>query len=198
MALRRICVFCGSAAGSAVLYRDAGRRLGAALARRGSTLVYGGASVGVMGAVADGVLAAGGRAIGVMPRALFPFEVAHGGLTELREVGSMHERKALMADLADAFLALPGGIGTLDEWFEAWTWAQLGIHDKPLGLLNVGGYFDPLLAFLDRMVAERFLKPRHRALPLVDTDVEPLLDRLAAAAETPAPTIEPQLDPAER
>jgi uncharacterized protein (TIGR00730 family) len=196
--MRRICVFCGSTTGGSPLYVEAARRLGTALAGRGITLVYGGASVGVMGAVADGALAAGGQAIGVMPRALFPREVAHAGLTELREVGSMHERKALMADLADAFIALPGGIGTMDEWFEAWTWAQLGIHAKPLGLLNAGGYFDFLLAFLDRMVEERFLKPRHRALALVDREAEPLLDRLASVAAAPAGAVEQWLDPAER
>jgi uncharacterized protein (TIGR00730 family) len=196
--MRRICVFCGSTTGGSPLYVEAARRLGTALARRGITLVYGGASVGVMGAVANGVLAAGGQAIGVMPRALFPREVAHAGLTELREVGSMHERKALMADLADAFIALPGGIGTMDEWFEAWTWAQLGIHAKPLGLLNAGGYFDFLLAFLDRMVEERFLQRRHRALALVDREAEPLLDRLASAAAAPAAAVERWLDPAER
>jgi uncharacterized protein (TIGR00730 family) len=196
--MRRICVFCGSTTGGSPLYVEAARRLGTALARRGITLVYGGASVGVMGAVANGVLAAGGQAIGVMPRALFPREVAHAGLTELREVGSMHERKALMADLADAFIALPGGIGTMDEWFEAWTWAQLGIHAKPLGLLNAGGYFDLLLAFLDRMVEERFLQRRHRALALVDREAEPLLDRLALAAAAPAAAVERWLDPAER
>ena len=196
--MRRICVFCGSTTGGSPLYVEAARRLGTALARRGITLVYGGASVGVMGAVANGVLAAGGQAIGVMPRALFPREVAHAGLTELREVGSMHERKALMADLADAFIALPGGIGTMDEWFEAWTWAQLGIHAKPLGLLNAGGYFDFLLAFLDRMVEERFLQRRHRALALVDREAEPLLARLASAAAAPAAAVERWLDPAER
>jgi uncharacterized protein (TIGR00730 family) len=196
--MRRICVFCGSTTGGSPLYVEAARRLGTALARRGITLVYGGASVGVMGAVANGVLAAGGQAIGVMPRALFPREVAHAGLTELREVGSMHERKSLMADLADAFIALPGGIGTMDEWFEAWTWAQLGIHAKPLGLLNAGGYFDFLLAFLDRMVEERFLQRRHRALALVDREAEPLLDRLASAAAAPAAAVERWLDPAER
>ncbi len=194
----RLCVFCGSTTGGSPVYGEAARRLGATLARRGTTLVYGGASIGVMGAVADGVLAAGGQAIGVMPRALFPREVAHAGLTELRVVGSMHERKALMADLADGFIAMPGGIGTLDEWFEAWTWAQLGIHGKPLGLLNVGGYFDPLLAFLDRMVEERFLAPRHRALALVDAEAESLLDRLESAAAAPAGALEPWLDPAER
>jgi uncharacterized protein (TIGR00730 family) len=195
--MRRICVFCGASTGRSPDYGDAGRRLGSALARRGTVLVYGGASVGMMGAVADAVLAGGGQAIGVMPRSLFSREVAHGGLTELREVGSMHERKAVMVDLADAFIALPGGIGTLDEWFEAWTWAQLGIHAKPLGLLNIRGYFDPLLAFLDRMVEERFLQARHRAMAVVDGEVESLLDRLEGSPPAPSGS-EQRLDPVER
>jgi uncharacterized protein (TIGR00730 family) len=174
----RLCVFCGSSFGASPLYADAARELGRRLVRRGIGLVYGGGDVGLMGVVADAVLAAGGPVWGVIPRALADREVAHRQLTSLEIVGSMHERKARMAELADAFLALPGGLGTLDEWFEVWTWAQLGIHAKPLGMLNVAGYFDPLLAFVDRTVDEGFVSPRHRGLVSVDGDPERLLDRL--------------------
>jgi uncharacterized protein (TIGR00730 family) len=133
-----------------------------------------------MGAVADGALAAGGRVIGVIPQSLVDKELAHGGLTELRIVGSMHERKALMADLSDGFLGLPGGIGTLEEFFETWTWAQLGLHAKPFGLLNVAGFFGPLLAFLDQLVDQRFVRPEHRAMLLVHSDAGMLLSEMAA------------------
>jgi uncharacterized protein (TIGR00730 family) len=142
-------------------------------------LVYGGAGVGLMGAVADAALAAGGEVIGVMPRSLVEREVAHQKLRDLRVVGSMHERKALMADLADAFIALPGGLGTLEEFFEVWTWAQLGEHTKPLGMLNVAGYYDPLLDFFDRLVQERFIHPEHRTMVLVEEDYEALLSGFA-------------------
>ena len=144
------------------------------------TLVYGGGRVGLMGVVAGAALAAGGRVIGVIPEALATRELAHDGLSDLQVVGSMHERKARMSELADGFLALPGGIGTLEEWFEVWTWSQLGFQPKPCGLLNVAGYYDHLLAFLDHMTAERFLTDIHRGMVIVDDDPERLLDRLAA------------------
>jgi uncharacterized protein (TIGR00730 family) len=178
--LERICVFCGSNPGARPAYARAAVRVGSLLAGRGVTLVYGGGRVGLMGVLADAALAAGGRVIGVIPRALDDRELGHAGLTELRVVSSMHERKALMTELADGFLALPGGIGTMEEWFETWTWGQLGLHAKPLGLLDVDGYFDPLHAFLDRMVAEGFLAPAHRSMALVEEEPEVLLDRMAA------------------
>ncbi|GBQ33274.1 lysine decarboxylase [Acetobacter fabarum DSM 19596] len=149
------------------------------MARRGIGLVYGGASVGLMGAVANAVLAGGGQVTGVIPQALVAREVAHNGLEDLRIVGSMHERKALMADMSDAFIALPGGIGTLEELFEVWTWTQLGNHAKPCGVLNVNGFYSTLGTFLDHVVAEGFLKPAHRAILQVGQTPEDLLDRLA-------------------
>jgi hypothetical protein len=176
--MRRICVFCGSHAGASPLYAEGARRLGLALAERGVGLVYGGASVGLMGEVADAALAAGGEVIGVIPRYLMEKEVAHLGLPDLRVVDSMHQRKAIMAELSDAFIVLPGGIGTLEEFFEVWTWAQLNMHDKPCGLLNVGGYFAPLLRLLDEMTEQRFLKPAHRATLLVEEEGDALIDRL--------------------
>lgn len=176
----RICVFCGSSFGRLPVYREAAIEVGRQLARRGIGLVYGGASVGLMGALADAALAAGGEVIGVIPRALVDREIAHLGLSELRVVDSLHQRKALMAELADAFLALPGGIGTLDELSEALTWSQLGIHRKSLGLLNVAGYYDALLATLDHAVAERFVRPENRALLISDTDAARLIERLLA------------------
>jgi uncharacterized protein (TIGR00730 family) len=178
-AMRRLCVYCGSNVGGNPVYRETARRAGQLLAESGIGLVYGGGNVGLMGALADAALAAGGEVIGIIPGGLLSREVGHTGLTELHVVGTMHERKALMADLADAFLALPGGMGTLDELVEILTWAQLGIHAKPCGLLNVAGYFDPLIALLDHMVAERFLHPEHRALALVDDDLDRLLSRFA-------------------
>lgn len=177
--MKSLCVFCGSNAGASPDYARAATRVGTLLAERGITLVYGGGHVGLMGILADAALAAGGKVIGVIPRALEAREVAHTGLTELRVVGSMHERKALMSELADGFLALPGGIGTMEEWFEVWTWGQLGIHPKPLGMLNVAGYYDHLLAFFDRMVADGFLSGAHRAMAIVGDGGETLLDRLA-------------------
>src|SRR6187549_2842121 len=173
--MMRVCVFAGSSSGSRPEYRTAAEDLGRELAARGIELVYGGAQVGLMGGVADAVLAGGGRVTGVIPNALVEKEVAHRGLTDLRIVTSMHERKALMADLSDAFVALPGGWGTLDEMFEILTWAQLGLHSKPIGLLEVGGYFTPLLAFLDGAVDARFLAPGHRAMLLVANDPTALL-----------------------
>lgn len=178
MNIRRICVFCGSNPGASPIYAEAARTLGATLAGRGLGLVYGGGKVGLMGAVADGALAAGGEAIGVIPHALVAREVSHQGLTDLRVVDSMHERKALMAELADGFIVLPGGIGTLEEFFEVWTWAQLGLHAKPIGLLDVAGYYKQLQGFIDHAVAERFLHPDHRSTVLIDEEAGRLLDRM--------------------
>ncbi|MFT8371276.1 TIGR00730 family Rossman fold protein [Acetobacter sp.] len=177
--MRRICVFCGSSAGRGSVYLHAAEQLGLLMARRGIGLVYGGASVGLMGAVANAVLAGGGQVTGVIPQALVAREVAHNGLEDLRIVGSMHERKALMADMSDAFIALPGGIGTLEELFEVWTWTQLGNHAKPCGVLNVNGFYSTLGTFLDHVVAEGFLKPAHRAILQVGQTPEDLLDGLA-------------------
>lgn len=155
------------------------REVGRTIAERGLDLVYGGAAVGLMGALADAALAAGGAVIGVIPAALVEREIAHPGLTELHQVRSMHERKAVMADRSDAFLALPGGAGTLEEIFEAWTWAQLGHHTKPVGLLNVEGFFDALIAFLDHQCRERFIRSEHRDMLIVECDPEKLLNRFA-------------------
>jgi uncharacterized protein (TIGR00730 family) len=178
--VKRICVFCGSSPGARPAYREAAEQLAEALVERDLGLVYGGASVGLMGAIADAVLARGGSVIGVIPRSLVRREIAHQGLDDLREVETMHERKALMTELSDGFIALPGAFGTLDELAEALTWSQLGIHSNPVGLLDVDGYFDPLLAFFDRFVEERFLAPRYRELLLVDTRPGALLDRMRA------------------
>ncbi len=177
--MQTICVFCGARPGHDPAYAAAARRFGDFLAASGRTLVYGGGHIGMMGLLADAVLAAGGRAIGVIPRTLVEKELAHKGLSELRVVGSMHERKALMAELADGFVALPGGIGTLEELFEIWTWGQLGLHVKPYGLLEVNGFFGPLLGFLDAMMREGFLRTEHRAMLLVDDDPARLLERMA-------------------
>jgi hypothetical protein len=178
--IERICVFAGSSPGGRPEYVIAARALGRALADERIGLVYGGAGVGLMGAVADAVLDRGGSVVGVMPRALVEREVAHSGLTELRVVGSMHERKAEMADLADAFVALPGGLGTLEEMFEVLTWAQLGYHTKPCGLLNVAGYYDRMLSMMDHAAEERFVAPEHRAMILVDAEPGPLIERFRA------------------
>lgn len=180
--LRRVCVFCGSSSGVRPEYEWAGRALGSALAGRGIGVVYGGASVGLMGVVADAALAAGGEAIGVIPRALVDREVAHSALSELHVVGSMHERKALMAELSDAFVALPGGMGTLEEVFEVFTWRQLGIHDKPIALLDVLGYWAGLAAFLEHVEAEGFLRAAHHKALAIEADVETLLERLVHEA----------------
>ena len=174
-----VCVFCGSSPGTDPALADVARDFGARLARRGVTLVYGGARRGLMGALADAALEDGGRVTGVIPRGLWSREVGHTGLSELLVVDSMHERKALMAERSEAFVALPGGIGTLEELFEAWTWAVLGIHEKPIALLNVDGFFDPLLAMLDQMAAQGFLRDAHRRMLIVDDEAERLLDRLA-------------------
>jgi uncharacterized protein (TIGR00730 family) len=175
--LKRICVFCGSSPGARPEYVRAARQLGQALIDRQIGLVYGGAHVGVMGQIARAVLDAGGEVIGVIPRALVKMEVAFTDLPDLRVVGSMHERKALMADLADGFVALPGGLGTIEEFFEVLTWAQLGMHRKPCGLLNVCGYYDRLLGFLDHTVDEAFVHVKHRRTVLVDASPEALLDQ---------------------
>jgi len=173
-----VCVFCGSNPGVRPAYRQAAETLGRLLAVQGRTLVYGGGNVGLMGAVADAALGAGGRVVGVIPHHLVDREIGHTGVTELRTVRSMHERKQLMSDLSDTFVLLPGGLGSLEEFFEVWTWGQLGLHRKPYGLLNVDSYFDPLLAFLDHAVIERFVRQEHRELVLVDHDPERLLLRL--------------------
>jgi uncharacterized protein (TIGR00730 family) len=178
--LRRVCVFCGSKAGARPEYADAARAMGATLAAAGIDLVYGGGRVGLMGVVADAVLAAGGEVIGVIPDHMSDREIAHFGLTELRIVSSMHERKALMYELSDGFAALPGGLGTLEELFEITTWSQLGLHAKPTGLLDVDGFYAPLVAFLDQLVAEGFVTDRHRRLLRVASDPAALLERLAA------------------
>jgi uncharacterized protein (TIGR00730 family) len=176
--LQRVCVFCGSSPGTRPAYVEAAREIGCLLAERGIGLVYGGDRVGLMGALADACLARGGRVTGIMPRALVEKEIAHRGLTELRIVPSMHERKALMADLADAFVALPGGYGTWEDC-EVLTWSQLGLHRKACALLNVNGYYDPLLAMADRAREEGFLRDVHRKLALTGTDPVRLLDRLS-------------------
>lgn len=179
--MKSVCVFCGSSPGSRPEYTAAARAMGQALARRGLTLVYGGASRGLMGVLADTVLELAGTVIGVMPRGLARAEIVHAGLTELVLVDSMYERKRLMFERSDAFVTLPGGFGTLDELAEALTMSQLGLHAKPCGLLDVAGFFDPLIAYFDRAVAERFLRPEHRALITVGDDADRLLDALEAA-----------------
>jgi len=179
--IRSICVFCGSRHGRDPVYTAAARELGRLMAERGIRLVYGGGRVGLMGEVADAVLADGGQVIGVIPTLLVEKEVEHRGLTQLHEVGSMHERKALMEQLSDAFVVLPGGFGTLDEACEILTWGQLGLHRKPLGLLNSAGYYDRLLAFLDHARDEDFLSDHNRDRVLVETDVTALLDRLMSS-----------------
>jgi uncharacterized protein (TIGR00730 family) len=178
-ALSSICVFCGSNGGADPAYLRTAEAVGTGLATRGIRVVYGGGRVGMMGAVADAARAAGGEVVGVIPRQIFDLEIGHTGLDDLRVVSSMHERKALMAELSDAFVALPGGIGTLEELFEVYTWAQLGIHNKPLALLDVAGYFQPLAAFLDHAVDQRFLRPETRGMLEVAEDLDGLLEKLA-------------------
>ena len=176
--INRICVFCGSNHGARSAYTDAAQQLGKALVSQGVGLVYGGGSIGLMTVVANAVLEEKGEVIGVIPHALSSKEFAHDGLTELHLVSSMHERKAMMAELSGAFIAMPGGFGTLDEFFEIVTWAQLGLHTKPIGLLNVGGYFDLLLKFVDYMLRERFISSEHRQLIITSHDPEELLLKL--------------------
>jgi len=174
-----VCVFCGANPGNSPSFLESSIYLGRLLARRGITLVYGGASVGCMGAVANAALDSGGRVVGIIPRSLWEKEIAHHGLTELQVVDSMHERKAAMAARSDAFIALPGGVGTLEEFFEVMTWSQLGFHHKPCGLLNVDGYYDGLAAFLDHAMGQGFLKEPHRRIALTEATPEALLDAFA-------------------
>ncbi len=174
-----VCVYCGSSTGNRADYTEAARALGTLLAKRQVRLVFGGGSVGLMGVLADAVLEAGGKVTGVIPHSLRTAELAHEGVTEMIAVDSMHARKQRMVELADAFIALPGGIGTMDELFETWTWLQLGIHAKPVGLLNVGGYYDPLIAFLRQMSEHGFLRQEHLESLLVDADAMRLIERFA-------------------
>jgi uncharacterized protein (TIGR00730 family) len=192
--MRRLCVFCGSNSGHAPAYRSLAVQLGQTLARRRIELVYGGGRVGLMGVLADAALDAGGVVIGVIPQALLDREIGHRGLTELQVVGSMHERKALMAELADGFVALPGGIGTLEELFEMWTWAQLGLHAKPCGLLEAEGFFAPLVGFLDHLVATGFVSPAHRRMLVTAGSPDELL---AGFAGYEAPRVGKWVEPSE-
>jgi hypothetical protein len=191
---RRLCVFCGSSPGARPSYREVAAALGSALVERGFELVYGGGNVGLMGIVADAVLAGGGKVTGVIPDGLLRREVGHTGVSDLRVVSSMHERKALMAELSSGFIALPGGIGTLEEIFEVLTWAQLGIHAKPCALLDVDGYFQQLVAFLDHVAEQRFVRPEHRAMLMVEQQPGALLDRIEAYR---APVVAKWLDRSE-
>ena len=179
LALKRLCVFCGSSAGNDPVYREMATRFGELMVQSGQELVYGGGSVGLMGTIADAVLNAGGRVTGVIPQFLATRELLHEGVTDLRITTGMHERKALMAELSDAFVALPGGLGTYEELFEVMTWAQLGLHCKPIGLLNISGYFDPLVQLVDRAISTGFCRDEHRRLFIVDEQPERLLERLA-------------------
>lgn len=176
--MKRLCVFCGSSVGNNRAYVDAAQALGGLLAARGIGLVYGGGKVGLMGVIADAVMQRGGEVIGVIPKALDEREIGHSNITDLRVVDSMHTRKAMMADLADAFIAMPGGVGTFEEFFEAVTWTQLGLHRKACGLLNVAGFYTPLAAFIDQAVTDGFIRPVHRAAIVVDSDPARLLDTL--------------------
>lgn len=185
--MRRVCVFCGSSVGNQKAYTEAAEAMGTLLARRGIGLVYGGGNVGLMGVVADAALKAGGEVIGVIPQALFDREIAHTRVTELRVVDSMHARKAMMADLSDAFVAMPGGVGTFEEFFEAVTWTQLGLHRKPCGLLNVNAFYTPLAAFIDQAVSDGFIKPVHRATIVVDDNPARLIDTLLSIDLPDAP-----------
>jgi uncharacterized protein (TIGR00730 family) len=186
----RTCVFCGSSIGSDPRHIQTARSFGRALADRDVGLVYGGGSIGLMGALADAALRSGGEVIGVIPGFLNALELGHRGLTDLRVVASMHERKALMAQLSDAFVAMPGGFGTLEEFCEVLTWAQLGLHSKPCALLNSAGFFDPLLSLFGRQVAEGFLSPKNRALVLVEQEPEALVERLLAIPIRPAVSLQ--------
>ncbi len=178
--MNRICVFCGSKTGNSPLFLEAAIQLGRVLAERGLDLVYGGASIGLMGAVADSVLTGGGKVVGVIPEAMASKEVAHDGLTEMHVVSSMHERKSMMARLADAFVALPGGFGSFEELLEMITWAQLGIHRKPVGILNVAGYYDPLIQLFEGAIEAGFIKPRNRQLFVIEQEADRLLQTLLA------------------
>src|SRR5574343_577634 len=184
--MKSICVYCGSSPGRQPIYADAADSLAAALVKRNLRLIYGGAGIGIMGRLADQVLQLGGEVIGVIPKALAHKEIAHANLTELHITSSMHERKMLMAELSDGFIALPGGIGTLEELFEIWTWAQLGFHHKPCGLLNVNNYYDALIEFLDHMQTEHFVKAHHREMLMVEIDADSLLERFSSYQATAA------------
>src|ERR1044072_756414 len=191
--LHRVCIFCGSSTGVRPEYREAAETLAAHLAKRRVDIVFGGGCVGLMGVVADTALAHGGHVIGVIPSALVAREIAHRGLPDLRIVSSMHERKALMASLSDAFIALPGGFGTFEEFCEVVTWTQLGIHRKPCGLLNVAGYYDPLVALIDRAVEDGFVRPENRGIVVTEFDPEALIDRLGVQPVTAgSATIQPE------
>jgi uncharacterized protein (TIGR00730 family) len=185
MEIKAICIFCGSSPGRDPIYLETAVAAGQALAKAGLAIVYGGGKVGLMGAVAEAALGAGGRVVGVMPRALVEREIAHAGLSELHVVETMHERKMMMASLSDGFIALPGGAGTLEEFFEQWTWAQLGIHAKPCGLLNAKDYFGPLIAMVEKIVVEGFMAPAYSEMLLVEPRIEPLLDRFATYRPPP-------------
>ncbi|ENA33030.1 MULTISPECIES: TIGR00730 family Rossman fold protein [Pseudomonas] len=187
MSLKAVCVFCGAKTGADPIYREAAEALGRALAKRGLTLVYGGGAVGLMGIVADATLAAGGEVIGIIPKSLQDAEVGHKGLTRLEVVDGMHARKARMSELADAFVALPGGLGTLEELFEVWTWGQLGYHAKPLGLLEVNNFYAPLAQFLDHAVSQGFVAGPHREMLQVSQSPDELLDALEQWKPTVAP-----------
>ncbi|WP_066482290.1 MULTISPECIES: TIGR00730 family Rossman fold protein [unclassified Sphingomonas] len=178
--MKALAVYCGSATPADPVYLETARAIGRALAERGITVVYGGGRLGLMGAIADAALAAGGEVIGIIPQALVDAEVAHRGLTRLEVVQTMHERKQRFTDLSDGFLTLPGGTGTMDELWEAMSWSQLGYHSDPVGLLNVAGYYDPLIAFVDRMAEVGFLRPQHRDILIVDDDLDRLIDRMRA------------------
>src|SRR5512147_1646427 len=192
--MRKICVFTGSRHGLRLEYAEAAKTLGRELVGRGYGLVYGGGNVGLMTAIADAVLQSNGHVTGVIPNSLVSKELAHLGLSELRIVDSMHERKALMAELSDGFIAMPGGIGTMEELFEVLSWAQLGLHEKPCALLNVAGYYDPLIQFLDHAVDHDFIKPKHRALMIVESDPGRLLDRFGElTAVRPGMRFDPKL-----
>jgi uncharacterized protein (TIGR00730 family) len=182
--MRRVCIFCGSSTGVRPDYREAAEAIATQLARRRVDIVFGGGCVGLMGVVADTGLAHGGHVIGVIPSALVAREIAHRGLPDLRIVSSMHERKALMASLSDAFIALPGGFGTFEEFCEVVTWTQLGLHRKPCGLLNVAGYYDPLVALFDRAVEDGFVRPENRGIVVTESDPEALIDRLSGRPVT--------------
>lgn len=178
--MKSVCVFCGSSPGNDPVHAEGARAMGAEIARRGLTLVYGGGAVGLMGIVADAALAAGGEVHGVIPRALREKEVGHNGLTRLEVVETMHIRKARMAELSDGFIAMSGGIGTFEEIFEIWTWGQLGIHGKPLGFFNIAGFYDPLAAFLDNTASAGFLRQAHRDMAMTESEPAALLDKMAA------------------
>jgi hypothetical protein len=196
--MKRVCVYCGSSSGTNPIHREAAENLGGLLAARGIGLVYGGGNVGLMGVIADAALRAGGEVIGVIPSALVARELAHGGVTKMHVVGSMHERKQLMADISDGFIALSGGIGTLEELFETFTWLQLGFHAKPVGLLNVAGFYDHLLTFLRHATTEKFMRDVHLESLLVETNADELLERMAHFRARVHAKWEQPLSPAER